>query len=87
MTNRYERAVLGDDLEAGGMMLVETVSGLAPLWQTDLDIEEGIALLWTNLDGDGRREVVATISAAAQGARLIVFTDDGLMLASGDAIG
>ena len=86
-TNRYEHAVLGDDLEAGGMVLVETVSGLAPLWQIDLDVGEGIAPLWADLDGDGRREIVATVSDAAQGARLVLFTGDGLMLASGNAIG
>ena len=86
-TNRYEHAVLGDDLEASGMVLVETVSGLAALWQIDLDVGEGIAPLWADFDGDGRREIVATVSDAAQGARLVVFTDDGLPLASGDAIG
>ena len=69
------------------MVLVETVSGLAPLWQIDLDVGEGIAPLWADLDGDGRREIVATVSDAAQGARLVLFTGDGLMLASGNAIG
>lgn len=87
-TNRYDHAVLGDDLEAGGAVLVETQSGLQVVWQIDFaPVAEGIAPLWVDLDGDGQREIVATLSDAAQGARIAVFTGDGLPLAQGAAIG
>ena len=86
-TNRYEHAVLGDDLKAGGMVLLETTSRLIVRWQVNLDVGEDIAPIWADLDGDSRREIVATLSDAGQGASLAGFIEDRPPLDSGDAIG
>ena len=87
-TTRYDHAVLGDDLEAQGAVLIETDGGLQAALQIDFEpVAEGIAPLWVDLDGDGDREIIATLSDAANGARVAVFTAGGLPLATGAAIG
>jgi len=87
-TTRYEHAVLGDDLEAQGAVLVETDGGLRAVLQVNFEpVAEGIAPLWVDLDDDGEREIVATLSNAAEGARIAVFTAGGLPLAIGVPIG
>ena len=87
-TTRYDHAVLGDGLEAQSAVLVETAMGLQVALQIDFEpVAEGIAPLWADLDGDGQREIVATLSDAERGARIAVFTADGLLLAEGPPIG
>jgi hypothetical protein len=48
---------------------------------------EGIAPLWVDLDGDGRREIIVTQSAFGEGAQIIVYAEDGTVLGHGPAIG
>lgn len=48
---------------------------------------EGLSPIWVDLDGDGRREIIVTISDARLGARLVVFDEQGNRIASGPAIG
>ena len=87
-TTRYDHAVLGDNLEAQSAVLVETAGGLQTVLEINFDpVAEGIAPLWVDMDGDGQREIIATLSDAAQGARIAVFTADGFSLATGEPIG
>jgi hypothetical protein len=48
---------------------------------------EGIAPIWTDLTGDGGREIIVTLSDPEGGARLAVYSEAGEQLAVGSAIG
>lgn len=89
-TPRYNHAVLGDGVEAGGITLYETVPTLQIVGRIVLSspaVVEGIAPIWTDLTGDGKRDIIVTLSDADQGARIVVFSEAGDQLATGPAIG
>ena len=89
-TSRYDHSVLGDGLEAASITLVETEPGARVLNSIHVDppdVFEGIAPIWADLNGDGEREIIATRSDAEKGARVVVFNEDGEMVASGPSIG
>jgi endonuclease YncB( thermonuclease family) len=89
-TTRYEHGVLGDGVEAARITLVETSPALRVAGQITLNppgVVEGIAPIWTDWTGDGKREIIVTLSDAQQGARVVVFSEAGVLLASGPAIG
>jgi hypothetical protein len=89
-TARYGHGVLGDGLEAASITLVETEPALRVALTIPLSGEqvvEGIAPIWADLDGDGAREIIVTVSDVEQGARLVVFGGAGQRLAAGQAIG
>jgi len=89
-TSRYGHGVLGDDLEAAGIALIET----RPTPQVTLHIDipapaviEGLSPIWTDLTGDGQREILVTLSDEEQGARIVAFDETGRQVAIGPAIG
>ncbi|GMR09389.1 MAG: hypothetical protein BMS9Abin28_0207 [Anaerolineae bacterium] len=89
-TTRYGHGVLGDELEAGSITMVETVP--SPRVSLRLEIEpekviEGIAPIWADLDGDGAREIIVTESDADQGAQIVAYDERGIRVAAGPAIG
>jgi hypothetical protein len=89
-TTRYDHGVLGDRVEAASITLVETTPTLRVVQETEVSppiVVEGIAPIWTDLTGDGSREIVVTLSDADQGARIAVYAEDGRQLATGPAIG
>lgn len=89
-TRDYPHAVLGDDLEATGITLVNTQTSppqITKLAVTGGDVIEGIAPLWADLDGDGAREIIVTQSNSLDGARLVAYREDGSLLAASPAIG
>lgn len=89
-TTDYAHAVLGDDIEATGITLVATQPEPKILQEISIpngDVIEGIAPLWVDMNGDGAREIIVTLSNAREGARLIVFREDGGVLAQGEPIG
>lgn len=89
-TNRYGHGVLGDALEAGSITLLETSPELGLLTQIFIpapQVVEGIQPLWLDWNGDGRREIIVTVSDAAQGARIQLYNEAGQRLAQGPAIG
>ncbi|NKQ35617.1 MAG: hypothetical protein HF973_08375 [Chloroflexi bacterium] len=90
-TGRYDHGVLGDALEGGGVILVET-GGAEPTIATHIVIPEpqvieGIMPLWVDWDGDGQREIIVTLSDANQGAQIVLYSEDGEQLAAGEPIG
>lgn len=89
-TPRYDHGVLGDGLEAGAIALVETQPALR-LVQTIVipapRVVEGIAPIWADLDGDGRREIIVTLSGYEMGAQIVAYREDGTVMAVGPAIG
>ncbi|MCP4263274.1 MAG: hypothetical protein GY774_38060 [Planctomycetes bacterium] len=89
-STRYAHGILGDTIEATGVALVETL----PCPQVIVEISvpspyviEGLSPIWADLDGDGSREILITVSDAVEGARLLAYTEDGVQHSSGQAIG
>jgi hypothetical protein len=89
-TDRYTHNVLGDNIEAAGITLVETNPEpriLGTISIPEPDVIEGIYPIWADLDNDGEREIIVTLSNAQDGARIVAFREDGSLLAEGPAIG
>jgi hypothetical protein len=87
-TGRYEHGVLGDAVEAGGVVLVATRGGLRIVAQIEFApslVGEGIMPLWVDWDGDGRRDIIVTLSDDTHGARIAAFSEDGSPLGLGEA--
>jgi hypothetical protein len=93
-TGRYGHGVLGDAIEGGAISLVEaglTVDA-APRVLPSIPVPapavvEGLSPIWADLTGDGRKEIVATVSDGAQGARIVAWNEGGTQIAAGPAIG
>lgn len=89
-TTSYPHGVLGDAVEATTITLLDTRSqpvSVNEIQIADGDVIEGIAPLWVDLDHDGQWEVIVTQSNPANGSRIVVYREDGSMLAQGDPIG
>lgn len=89
-TDRYPHGVLGDDLEAGAVTLAATDPDLRILRQIVIPapgVVEGVSPLWLDMNGDGSREILVTISGREQGARLVLYSEEGEVLAAGPAPG
>jgi hypothetical protein len=89
-TNRYDHGVLGDSLEAASITLVETDPVLKIINRIEIPnpaVIEGIAPIWADLNGDGEREILVTISDYDSGARLVLYSEEGLVLAEGPPAG
>lgn len=78
---RYVHGIMGDDLEAATLLVLEVRdSGLRLLARVDLpgeDVYEGVAPFWADIDGDGAEDLVATVSNGTLGARLRAYLWDG----------
>ncbi len=88
-TRRYRHNVLGDDVEAAAIEIVDFCSG-EPLLTIELDepdVIEGLSPMLGDIDGDGTHEILATVSNADSGARLVVWRLDGTLLAESPPIG
>jgi len=88
--DQYKHGVLGDLIEANSVTLIQThptvlVEKIITLH--DESIIEGIAPIWSDINGDGRREIVLTISDAQSGARFAVFNEYGELIATSSAVG
>ena len=89
-TSDYQHGVLGDGLEAGSITLIETDPAPRIINRIQIPephVIEGIAPIWADLNGDGRREIIVTRTSIDDGAQIVVFDEDGALLATGPAIG
>ena len=89
-TRRYDHGVLGDDLEAAGITLIETQPSLHIASQIQIPrpaVIEGIAPIWSDINADGMREIILTRSTPSQGAQIVVFNEMGEEIATGPSIG
>ncbi|HAV78126.1 MAG TPA: hypothetical protein DCX53_12325, partial [Anaerolineae bacterium] len=89
-TDRYNHGVLGDAIEASAITLVETSPKLRVM-QTILieapDVIEGLSPIWADLDNDGVKDIIVTLSNDRSGARIVVYREDGMLLAETPPIG
>lgn len=89
-TDRYPHGVLGDQFEASSLTLLETTPEVRIAAQIPIpepQVIEGILPLWVDWDGNGRREIIVTLSDANQGAQINLFSETGERLAQGPAVG
>jgi hypothetical protein len=89
-TDRYDHGVLGDGLEAAGVTLVETTPEFRIVKRLEIPeslVIEGIMALWDDLNDDGEREIIVTASDRNTGARILVYSERGELLAESDPIG
>jgi hypothetical protein len=89
-TQAYRHGVLGDTVEAQSVTLVTTYPKSSALRIIELpsgSVIENTAPIWSDLNGDGVREIILTVSDRHKGARFMVYSDDGALIASGPAVG
>lgn len=88
-TDSYDHGIMGDAIEASGFVVLAppalTVVGTGTV--ASPDVIEGRRAIWTDMDGDGPREVQLTVSAPEVGARLMVMSEDGTVLREGEPVG
>ena len=91
-TERYPHGALGDRIEWGELVAFQQGDdrNIKRFKLDPDDVFEGLFPLLADLDGDGRDEVIATVSSSNSGSRLIAFAydEDGLrVIAESDPIG
>ncbi len=89
-TDDYPHGALGDNTEAASMTLVDAGGQARVLKRIEFPkpwVFEGLAPIWTDWNRDGRREIVATLSSQREGARIVLYDEQGSVLAESPAIG
>jgi len=89
-TSDYPHGVLGDALEARSITLIDPNRKPVKIKEFKIDpadVIEGIAPLWVDLDGDGVRKIIVTQSNINVGARIVVYDQEGEVIAQSDPIG
>ena len=89
-TDIYPHGVLGDRIEANSITLASTyptpkilnVIKIPAPW-----VIEGIAPIWSDLNGDGERELIVTLSSQTDGGKIAIFNETGNLMAEGPGIG
>lgn len=89
-TDRYPHGVLGDQIEASAITLVSIYPTPKVLRVINIPspwVIEGIAPIWSDLNGDGQRELIVTLSSETNGGKIVVFNEAGIQIAEGPGIG
>jgi hypothetical protein len=89
-TEKYNHGVLGDNLEAGSITLIETqptIQVASVIAMPENEVIEGISPIWVDISGDNLREIIVTVSDLDQGAGIVVFSETGKRLAEGPKMG
>ena len=89
-SSQYPHGIAGDPLEATEITLLETSPSLQVVTQISIPgqrVVEGISPIWADLNGDGQRRVIVTLSDAEQGAQVVVYSESGEQVADGPLVG
>jgi hypothetical protein len=84
-TDRYRHGALGDEVEGGSVVVVDTATSTVET-RTGVGppaVVEGLGPIAADLDGDGERELLVALSDAADGARIAAFRPDGRRIGTG----
>ncbi|MFA9405464.1 MAG: hypothetical protein ACERKX_06565 [Anaerolineales bacterium] len=88
-TEQYPHGVLGDEFEAKSISFITLFPEFSSRRigvQQPLVIE-GRSAIWADVNEDGEDEIIVTASESQQGARLLIFGEDGALLAESTPIG
>lgn len=89
-SDRYSHDVLHGNSTANSVVLVATQPSLQVIRKIEIPaprVIEGNALIWADLSGDGQRDIIVTVSDSTVGSALMVFSEQGTLLAAGAPIG
>lgn len=89
-TTSYGHGVLGNDIEAESIILLETtpeIQIVTEIDEFDGSVIEGTAPIWADINGDGQREIIVTLADRQRGARITAFNEDGTIVAESNSIG
>jgi len=89
-TTRYDHGVVGDELEASAITLIETepeIRVIRTIKIQEPDVIEGISAIWADINNDEYGDIIVTLSNNQTGARIVAFNEDGSLLAESDPIG
>lgn len=81
-TDRYPHAVLGDDLEWGGLEVTLDGGARITFRLPDTAVFEDLAPRLVDLDNDGRPEVIVVLSHQQNGAQLAIYDETGKVAAT-----
>ena len=89
-SDSYPHGIMGDEFEATAITIVDTFVQPFVVQEINIapgDVIEGLAPIWVDMDSDGRREIIVTQSNAVDGSKIVVYREDGSVLAQGTPIG
>jgi hypothetical protein len=89
-SDKYPHTIMGDAFEATGITIIDTLEKPFVIEEIIIkpdDVIEGLAPIWVDMNGDGHREIVVTQSNAIEGSRIVVYSEDGSVLAQGAPVG
>jgi hypothetical protein len=90
-TDRLNHGVLGDGVEGGSVAVVDVdddgLSLRGHIRPPGDGVIEGLSPIVADVTGDGRREVVVTVSGDGGGARIAAYRPDGSRVAAGPTLG
>lgn len=89
-TADYGHGILGDSLEATRITIVETDPVVRVTKQIPVEngkVIEGLSPILADLDGDGMREIIVTVSDAKNGAQIAAYSETGEIVGRGPEIG
>jgi len=89
-SDQYQHGILGDDLEASSVTIVQLSDQPAVISKFSVPMDwviESIRPIWSDWDGDGEREIVLTLSNNTSGSKLVLYNETGDPLAESFPIG
>lgn len=91
-TDEYPHGVLGDNLEAKSIVIIQTHQYSNPSVVNKISMEsswviEGTSAIYYDWNNDGNREILITRSRRNSGGQLVIYSENGTKLAEGPSIG
>jgi hypothetical protein len=83
-TSEYKHGVLGDQIEAKSLSIIQNGN----LKKIDFSprVFEGLFPTLGDLNGDGEKEIIATLSGDGAGSQIVVYNQNGGYVASSDTV-
>jgi len=89
-SDRYSHDVLHGNSIANSVVFVATQPKLQVIKKIEMPapkVIEGNGLIWADMNGDGQRDIIVTVSDSTVGSALMVYSEQGALLAAGAPIG